>query len=424
MINLSVIAKIIELLGYLITTAFLLVILSYYFLFFIRRKKSKGEKFSSLTVIIPAHNEENFIEECIKSVLNAGFNGRKQVIVVDDGSSDNTVPVVKKFGGKIDLIRTKHQGKSKSINTALKQAKGELIAIVDADSIIEKNSLDELSSVVSQKGFAGATCPVKVKNRKRFLGLWMHIEQIYNSLMRDLLSKVNANITTPGPLSMYRKKNLFEVDGFSEKGYSEDVDITIKLIRKGYKIGFSGNTSSSTNMPSTLNGFVRQRFRFARGLVFILKNHLKYNKKLIDIYTLPILVFSYIQAVIMSVLLLYQVFSGYFTYFFSKGMYFDLHVLRFFLEWFSIVGFVKWFFGIFTGSTPLTVFTLVGIISSLLTYPLYFIAILKFDRKIDVFHLIPIAFMFPFWLVVMVIYTLSFPEFFIREQRNIWEKVT
>ena len=60
--------------------------------------------------------------------------------------------------------------------------------------------------------------------------MWFHIEQLYNSLIRLLFSKINANVTTPGPLSVYRKKELMDAGGFSTEGFSEDVDITIRLI--------------------------------------------------------------------------------------------------------------------------------------------------------------------------------------------------
>ena len=96
---------------------------------------------------------------------------------------------IRKIKG-INLINKEHQGKSKSINTALKKAKGELIAIIDADSVIEKNSLQELTKTMTYQGFGGATGVVKVKNRDKFLGMWLHIEQLYNSLMRSIFVKM------------------------------------------------------------------------------------------------------------------------------------------------------------------------------------------------------------------------------------------
>ena len=408
----------------IITFIFLLIVISYYALIFVRPKKSSPIlKFSSITIIIPAHNEERYIKEAIESVLEADFNGKKEIILVDDGSIDNTYNIAEKFRPKVNLIRNvKHIGKSASINKALKISKCELVAIVDGDSCINKNSLNELTIEVGRKNVVAACCPVKVKNRKIHILMWVHIEQIYNSMIRLLFSKINANVTTPGPLSVYRRKELIEAGGFSTEGFSEDVDVAIRLIRKGYKIGFAEKSVSETNMPYDLKGFFRQRTRFARGLLNILKRHMKLNTAIIDIHTLPILLFTYIQAIIMGSFTIYQIVSGYSTYFFSKGIYFNLAVLKFFFEWFSIVGFARWVYSVLIGQTPLSFVTIVGIISTLLTYPLYFLAIFKFDKKFDLWHFIPIFFMFPFWLLIMAIYIICLPEYFRKKQYNIWKK--
>jgi cellulose synthase/poly-beta-1,6-N-acetylglucosamine synthase-like glycosyltransferase len=385
-----------------------------------QKKPKQILKFSSITIIIPAHNEEEYIAEAIESVRKAEFDGKKQIIIVDDGSIDKTYEIASKYKG-VKVIRTRHSGKSNSLNKALSYAKGDLVAIVDGDSCINKDALKIMTKEVERKNVVGATGIVKVRNRDKFICMWVHIEQLYNSLIRLLLSKINANIVTPGPLSMYRRKNVMEVGGFSTRGFSEDIDITIRLIRRGYKIGFAEKAVAETNMPYDVKGFLRQRTRFARGILNVFKRHTQLNKTIIDIYTLPLLLFAYIQAIIMGSFIIYQIVFGYFTYFFSKAIYFNFEVLKFFFEWFSIVGFAKWFFGIFSGQTPLTFVAIIGIASTLLSYPLFFLAIIKFDRKFDLKHLIPIFFMFPFWLLIMVIYILMVPDYF-RKQYNIWKK--
>ena len=110
------------------------------------------------------------------------------------------------------------------------------------------------------------------------------------------------------------------------------------------------------------------------------------------------------------------------TYYASKGVYFSLPVLQWFFEWFSIVGFIKWGIRLVTGVEPWTAMALVGVVSTLLSYPLFLIAILKYDRKFDLLHLVPFFFMFPFWFALMIIYTLCLPEYFRKKQYNIWKK--
>src|SRR3989338_10834450 len=124
----------------LITFIFLLTIISYYALIFIKIKKpAKTHKFSSITIIIPAHNEEKYIAGAIESVLNADFDGKKQILIIDDGSSDKTYEIALKYVKQgAEVMKTSHSGKSASLNMALNRAMGDLVAIVDGDSYIHK----------------------------------------------------------------------------------------------------------------------------------------------------------------------------------------------------------------------------------------------------------------------------------------------
>ena len=76
----------------------------------------------------------------------------------------------------------------------------------------------------------------------------------------------------------------------------------------------------------------------------------------------------------------------------------------------------------FAGIEPFSIINIIGVASTLLTYPLYILAMLKYDRKIDLRHIIPIAFMAPYWLLIMVVYIMSVPEILKKEQFNIWKK--
>ncbi|HJX05922.1 MAG TPA: glycosyltransferase family 2 protein [Candidatus Nanoarchaeia archaeon] len=409
-----------------ITAIFLLIVFSYYYLLLFKRKKEPAAKkrFSSITIIIPAHNEEKYIAQAIESVLAADFNGKKEIIVVDDGSRDKTYEIAHAIAKKfpVKVIRTKHSGKSKSINRALRIAKGELIAIVDGDSVIHNDALVEAVKYLPPDKIAAVCATVKVKNRKAFLGIWLQMEQLYNSLLRGLFSKVNVNIVAPGPLSVYKKKCLLEIKGFETKGYSEDVDVAIRLIKAGYKVECAEKSISETNMPVDVRGFIRQRTRFSKGWINILKRHLKLNHTFMQIYTLPLALFWYFQAIIMGAITIYNLTSGYITYFVSKGVWLSLGVAYFFFEWFSIVGIIHWFIRVINGTIPLTIATTIGLSASLLVYPLYFLAIVKYDKKINFRHLIAIFFMFPFWFILMMFYIINVKEVFIKHQRNIWDK--
>jgi len=405
-----------------ITAVFLIVILSYYVFLLLPRRRGVPGRFSRLTVIIPAHNEEKYIGAAIESVLAAAFKGEKQVIVVDDGSSDRTAAIAKKY--PVMLLRQPHKGKSNALNLAIAEARGDLIAVVDGDSAIAPDALEEAVKRFNAPDVAAVCAVIKVKNRQSLLGAWLHLEQLYSSLTRSLLAKVNSNIVTAGPLSLFRKRIVEELGGFGTKGFAEDADMAIRIIRAGYRIEYAERAVTETNMPVTLRGFFRQRSRFARGTVNILKRHLKLDRTFMQVYTLPLALFSYFQATIMALITLYNIGSGYYTYFVAQGVWLNWYVVKFLVGWLTIYGIFNWFWSVASGATPLTWFVAVGLAASLLSYPLYFVALLRYDGKITLKHLLAIAFLFPFWLMVMLTYVAHVGEWARNDQRNIWDKRT
>src|SRR3989344_6574852 len=112
-----------------------------------REEKSSGAKnFPKITVLIPAYNEEKTISKTINSVLNLNYPKDKlEIIVIDDSSKDKTGEVVKGFK-QVKLVYNKHKGvgKASALNAGLRYSSGEFLAVVDADSEVEKDSLIKL----------------------------------------------------------------------------------------------------------------------------------------------------------------------------------------------------------------------------------------------------------------------------------------
>jgi len=160
-----------------ITTIFFIVVASYYVLLFLKIKKPDyHKKFHSITVIIPAHNEERYIAACIQSVQDAAFDGPKQILVVDDASRDATPQILKTIKGITVMTNRHHTGKSASMNKALQRATGDLVAIVDGDSTIQQDALVELARELTRERVAAAAAVVRVQNRKAFLCVSYYLE--------------------------------------------------------------------------------------------------------------------------------------------------------------------------------------------------------------------------------------------------------
>lgn len=374
---------------------------------------------TSLTVIVPAHNEAMGIEDCLRAILASTFAGSMQVIVIDDGSDDDTGRLAGSLG--VTVRRTAHLGKASALNAALREATGELVAVVDADSVVATDALAEAVAPFADPSLAAVCTTIRVRNRRTPLGMWLHVEQLYNSVLREAFAKINAAIVTPGPLSLYRRAALTEVGGFSTVGYSEDVDIALRLLAAGHRVAAAPRAVSDTTMPVTPRGFWRQRLRFTRGWIHIFRQHLRPGRTPAALVALPLALYGFVQAVVMSVLTLWTLAQGYAQQAALQGSY-VVPAPLFVLQWLSLYGLLSWGHALAANPSLLTPWIAAKLVVSLMPYPLYLYAIARFDRRVDAWHLAPLFFMFPFWLAVMLVHLAALPALVAAPPRNRWTK--
>ena len=222
----------------------------------------------TITVIIPAYNEEKSITSTIKHVVNSNYPDIK-ILVVNDGSTDNTSAVVKKLCNKyknLKLIDKPNSGKADSLNCALRGVKTDLFAVVDSDSFPAKNSLKKLSGYFDDKKMSAVTSFVKLRNRHdNFLTKLQAVEYILMGWSRKLLDFIDSVYVTNGPLSLYRTNFVKKIGGFDPKSITEDIDITWNLMKHGYKTSMCLDANVTTVAPNTLGAFYQQRTRWGLG---------------------------------------------------------------------------------------------------------------------------------------------------------------
>ena len=125
----------------------------------------------SLSVIIPAYNAEKYITQAVESVKNQNWNGACEIIVIDDGSKDNTAAVAEKLGVKV--LRKENQGAASARNAGLREAVGELILLLDADDVFTPNALEALYSPMTKDD----TCAAVFSMAKDFISPELTAEQ-------------------------------------------------------------------------------------------------------------------------------------------------------------------------------------------------------------------------------------------------------
>lgn len=229
------------------------------------KEEKLTKKLPFLSILIPAYNEEKTIQETINAVSNVDYPKElMEIIVIDDGSKDNTLNILKKFKN-IKILAKQNSGKADSLNQALKIAKGELITVIDADSNPEPDAFMKMISYFKDTKVAAVTSSILVKNKTKLLERLQAIEYTIIAWARKLMEFIGSVYVTPGPLSMYRKKILQEIGGFDTKNITEDIEITWNILSHLYKTKMCLSAKTYTTVPSTIKKWWRQRLRWNIG---------------------------------------------------------------------------------------------------------------------------------------------------------------
>jgi cellulose synthase/poly-beta-1,6-N-acetylglucosamine synthase-like glycosyltransferase len=244
------------------------------------RQRSEQEHIPSITVIIPAFNEQEVIGSTITSVLEAEYT-RKQVIVVDDGSTDGTLGVAKRFAPDVLVLHKENGGKSSALNYGLRYAGGDIIVAVDADTIIGRESLKEIARSFTRSEVVAVSGNVKVLNRENWLTKCQALEYIVSiQIVRRALDRFGCVTVVPGSLGAFKRRTLDEMGDYDKDTLTEDFDATIKVLKTGSVVQARPEAVAYTQAPRSLPDFYRQRIRWYSGNFQTFKKH-------VDVLTHP-----------------------------------------------------------------------------------------------------------------------------------------
>lgn len=261
------------------------------------------KKIPSLSLIIPAFNEEKTIARTIKAAKRLIYPKKLlEIIVINDGSTDKTERITKSFKG-IKVLSKKNEGtKAYALNFGLKHAKGELVACMDADSYPKKDALIKAIPFFNDKKVAGVTTSIFTEKTKNFIGLLQKIEYIMAIWTRKILEFTDGIYATPGPLSIYRKNILKKLGGFDVNNLTEDIEITWKLQKAGYKVRMSTQSEVYTKPPMDFKTWWSQRIRWNIGGLQTTNKYKKdfFNKDAGSLgkFIVPFFILSYFTAVL------------------------------------------------------------------------------------------------------------------------------
>lgn len=230
-----------------------------------------------ITVCIAGHNEEEVLERCVLSMREQTWQP-DEIIVVSDGSTDKTEAKIRSLMSR-GLISQAHttdlrSGKSAASNLAVRHATGDLVVNIDCDCSLERDAIEQACKPFADPA-VGAVCGnVVVLNPCDSLVATMQAIE-YNiaiTLGRQAANITNHVVCISGAFGVFRREAIMEVNGY-DAGGGEDLDITLRLRRAGWKIRFAADAMCFTRAPARLQALVRQRFRWERDAV-----RLRYRK--------------------------------------------------------------------------------------------------------------------------------------------------
>ncbi|WP_288413390.1 glycosyltransferase [uncultured Sphingomonas sp.] len=241
-----------------------------------RQRPTPPDYHPSVSVIIPAYNEERVIADSVARVLASDYPGL-QVIVADDGSKDATSQVVRdRFAAdpRVTLLTLANGGKAAALNRALLQADGEVIIALDADTQFEPTTIARLARWFADPKLGAVAGDARVGNRVNLVTRWQAVEYITaQNLERRALAGFDAMTVVPGAVGAWRRAALDAVGGYPEDTLAEDQDLTIAIQRAGWRVTYDPRAVAWTEAPESFKALAKQRYRWAFGTLQCLWKH-------------------------------------------------------------------------------------------------------------------------------------------------------
>jgi len=283
--------------------------------------------YPSCSILIPAHNEEKVIGATIESMLQLEYPKDKlQIIVINDGSKDNTKDIINRYASSDARVQLydipKGEGgigKSRTLNLGIKQAKGDIIAIFDADNTPDKDSLRYLvAQLLDNKELGAVIGKFRTVNKKaNLLTRFINIETLSFQLMLQAGRwQMHGISTLPGTNFVMWNHIIKKLDGWDEEALTEDSELSIRIYEAGYKIKFIPYAITYEQEPQKWGVWIRQRMRWVRGNNYVVKKfwkeipHFKSKRLAFDLlYTLSLYYIFFVAVVFSDVLFILSLFQ-------------------------------------------------------------------------------------------------------------------
>jgi len=228
-----------------------------------------------VSVVIAGRNEATSIGTAIRTALLCGY-ANLEVIFVDDCSDDASLAAARRAANAtphdVDRVRIfaapRRNGKSSTLNFGISMARGEFIAIIDADAAIQYGAMQHWLAPFADSRVGAVAANLRVRNNTAsLLTRLQECEYAFQvTLARLVLSRVGLLNMVPGAGGLFRGEILRRVGGF-DTGLGDDTDLTLKLRKQRWRLAFAVDAMIWTDVPATWRALRRQRIRWERNMV-------------------------------------------------------------------------------------------------------------------------------------------------------------
>jgi cellulose synthase/poly-beta-1,6-N-acetylglucosamine synthase-like glycosyltransferase len=252
--------------------------------------KSLGEKkeidkltfdYPSCAILIPAHNEEKVIGKTIEAMLALEYPAdRLKIIVINDGSTDATREIIKKYASqdaRVELFDVPKgqggKGKSRALNLGIQRVRSDVVAIYDADNTPDKNALRYLvAQLLLHKELGAVLGKFRTVNKNvNLLTKFINIETLsFQSMLQAGRWQMHNIATLPGTNFVMWTKLINDLGGWDEEALTEDSELSVRIYQHGYKIKFIPYSITYEQEPQEWKVFIKQRMRWVRGNSYVL----------------------------------------------------------------------------------------------------------------------------------------------------------
>jgi len=278
---------------------FLVIFLENYQNLKIRRSNIKlfksDEEYPGVTITIPAYNEGENVAKTVESLLNLNYPKNKLfLILVDDGSTDNTWEVMQRYENnpQIKIFKKENGGKYTAQNLGLENTKTEFLGCLDSDSMVDPEALNRIMTYFMEDKNIMAVAPTIISNNEtNIVQKAQKADYELQIYVKKMLSFVNAIHVTPGPFSIFRKEVFDKIGPYKHAHATEDQEIALRMQQNHMKIEHAPDAYVFTNTPKTVKALYKQRSRWIYGFIrnALDYKHLFFKKKYgnVGFITLP-----------------------------------------------------------------------------------------------------------------------------------------